>query len=352
MRALGLMSGTSADGVSAAVVETGPPLRVLEYRTLGFPPATRRRILALRDAAAGELCEANFWLGEIFARAARRMRTAYEVIGSHGQTVFHVPGSSTLQLGEPCVIAERTGRTVVADFRPRDIAAGGQGAPLVPHFDRRVFGGRRGRALLNIGGIANVTFPDDGTAFDTGPGNCLLDEAVRRMGRGDFDRGGRIAARGRVDLRLLDRWLRHPYFAKRPPKSTGRELFAWDFVGAKPTADVVATLTCLTARTIAEAVRRWGPPGLQEVVVSGGGVYNRTLLDHLRWLLWPAQPRPSTVYGLHPLAKEPAAFALLAVDTLRAAPNNVPSATGARRPVVLGKIVPGDNFRRLLRRLP
>lgn len=350
MKALGLMSGTSADGISAAVIETRP-FRVLEYRTFAFRRETRERILALRDATTKEVCEANFWLGELFARAAARIETPYDVVGSHGQTVYHVPGSSTLQLGEPSVIAERTGRTVVADFRPRDIAAGGEGAPLVPYFDRAVFGGKPHRALLNIGGLANVTFADTWLAFDTGPGNCLIDEAVRRMGKGTYDRGGRIAARGRIQPKLLGRWLRHPYFRRKPPKSTGRELFTWDFVRARPSADVVATLTLLTARTIADAVRAWGPPGIQEVVVSGGGVYNRTLLKQLDWLLWPAQPRPSTVYGIHPLAKEPAAFALLAAETVRNRPGNVPSATGASRPVVLGKIVPGENFSRLMRNL-
>ncbi len=350
MRVLGLMSGTSADGVSAAVVETGPPFRVLEYRTCGYGRAVRRRILQLKDAKAGEICEANFWLGELFARAALRMRQGYDLIGSHGQTVFHVPGRSTLQLGEPCVIAERTGKTVVADFRPRDIAAGGEGAPLVPFFDRVLFGGRKRRAILNLGGIANATITDSWLAFDTGPGNCLLDEAVRRMGRGNFDRDGRLAASGRVDPKLLDRWLGHPYFRRRPPKSTGRELFDWTFVEERPSRDLVATLTLLTARTVSDAIRRWGGAGLQEVVVSGGGVYNRTLMEHLAALLWPAQVRSSLVFGLHPLAKEAAAFALLAAQTLRGNPGNVPAATGARRPVVLGKIVPGDNFSRLTRR--
>jgi anhydro-N-acetylmuramic acid kinase len=170
------------------------------------------------------------------------------------------------------------------------------------------------------------------------------------MGRGAFDRGGRIAASGRIAEAKLTRWMRHPYFTRRPPKSTGREEFAWDFVGVRPTADVVATLTLLTARTIAAAIRKNAPRELQEVVVSGGGVYNQTLMKHLEWLLWPATPRPSSVYGLHPLAKEPAAFALLAVETIRGVPNNVPSATGADRAAVLGKIVPGRNFSRLMRR--
>ena len=350
LTALGLISGTSADGISAAVVEARPPLRVLEYRTFPFSRSSRERILALSKASAREICEANFWLGELFARAARRMRIPFHVIGSHGQTVCHVPRSSTLQLGEPSVIAERTGITVVADFRPRDIAAGGEGAPLVPYFDRAVFGDRKGRALLNIGGIANVTFLDSGLAFDTGPGNCLMDAAVRRMGRGAFDRNGRIAGSGTVDLRRLGRWLSDPYFRRPPPKSVDRSRFLDEFLSNRPDADFVATATAFTARSIAAAVRRFAPPKLQELVVSGGGVYNRTLMRHLEWSLWPIPVRPWTVYGLHPLAKEPAAFALLAVETLLGRPNNLPSATGAKRAVILGKIVPGRNFSDWLKR--
>jgi anhydro-N-acetylmuramic acid kinase len=178
----------------------------------------------------------------------------------------------------------------------------------------------------------------------------LIDEAVRRLDRGSFDRGGRIAAAGSVDLTLLAKWLQHPYFRRRPPKSTGRELFPWEWVKAKPSVDLVATLTLLTARTIADAVRRYAPANLQEVIVSGGGVYNRTLMKQLEWLLWPVIPRPSTVYGLHPMAKEAAAFALLAVETVRGRPGNLPTATGADRAVVLGKIIPGKNFSRLMKK--
>lgn len=350
MKVLGLMSGTSADGISAAVIETGPPLRILEHRTRPFSSRARSRIRALRDASTPEICSANFWLGEEFARVARSIETRFELIGSHGQTAWHEPGRSTLQLGEPSVIAERTGVTVVADFRPADIAAGGEGAPLVPLFDRAFFGKSRKKAILNIGGIANVTFPSTGIAFDTGPGNCLLDDAVRAMGKGSYDRDGRMGRKGGIDHALLRRWLRHAYFRKQPPKSTGRELFSREWIGKNPTLDTVATLTLLTAATIAEAVEKNAPGGLEEVVVSGGGVYNLTLMEHLDALLWPVVVRSSAMYGLDPMAREAAAFAFLAHGTIAGRPGNVPAATGADRGVVLGKIVPGKNYGRLMGR--
>ena len=349
MLAVGLMSGTSADGISAALVRIGPgrAVRILRQLTIPFSRAEQARILALRDATVAELSEANFSLGRRFADAARRVMRGSRprVIGSHGQTVWHAPGRHTLQIGEPSLIAEATGVDVVADFRPRDIAAGGQGAPLVPFFDDFVFGGtRRRRCLLNIGGIANVTLVGGGrrpVAFDTGPGNCLIDDTVRRLtgGRETFDRGGRRARVGRIDGQLLERLLAHPYFRKRPPKSTGRELFGPGFVPARPSDNTIATLTVFTAVTIADAIRRLSAPS--EIIVSGGGVFNATLMKHLEWLFAPARVVSSDTVGLPPLAKEPAAFALLAARAIQGLPNTVPSATGARRAVVAGKIIPG-----------
>ena len=352
--AVGLMSGTSADGISAALVRIGPgrAVRVLRHVTEPFSRIEQARILALRDATAAELSEANFRLGRRFAAAARRvMRGAKpRVIGSHGQTVWHAPGRHTLQIGEPSIIAEETGVDVVADFRPRDIAAGGQGAPLVPFFDEFVFGGTRlTRALLNIGGMANVTIVGGGrppVAFDTGPGNVLIDAATRMLTRGreSFDRDGRRARAGRIDGSLLARLLDHPYFRKRPPKSTGRELFGDAYLASRcrrATVDAIATLTLFTAGTIADAIRRFSPALPSEVIVSGGGVFNFTLMGHLAWLLSPARVVSSEAYGLPPLAKEPAAFALLAARAIQGLPNTVPSATGARRAVVAGKIIPG-----------
>lgn len=349
--AVGLMSGTSADGVSAALVRIGPgrTVRVLRHLTDSFSRAEQARILALAEARAPELSEANALLGRRFASAARRVMrgSRARVIGSHGQTVFHAPGRHTLQVGEPSIIAEVTGVDVVADFRPRDIAAGGQGAPLVPFFDDFVFGGTaKRRALLNIGGIANVTLVGGGkptVAFDTGPGNGLIDDMVRRItrGRASFDDGGRLARSGRIDANLLGRLLRHPYFRKRPPKSTGREEFGPDYAATRPSVDAIATLTMLTAVTIADAFSSFARSAPAEVIVSGGGVFNVTLMSHLAWLLSPARVVSSEAYGLPPLAKEPAAFALLAARAIQGLPNTIPSATGARRAVVAGKIIPG-----------
>jgi anhydro-N-acetylmuramic acid kinase len=291
---------------------------------------------------------------------------AVGAVGSHGQTVWHRPPSAerrgaTLQLGDPATIAERTGRPVVSDFRTRDMAAGGQGAPLVPWVDRLLFSAPGGpRALQNIGGIANVTrVPPKGSAgpvfaFDTGPGNALIDAAVELAtdGRLTFDRDGRLAARGEVDGELLAELLRHPYFAAEPPKSTGREEFGRPFVarlveaiqpeGDRDWLDLVATLTELTARSIADAYGRWViPRGVDEVVVTGGGARNPTLMGRLRALLEPLPVVDASALGIDPDAKEAVAFALLAWAHLRGIPANVPEATGAAGPRVLGSLTPG-----------
>jgi anhydro-N-acetylmuramic acid kinase len=348
MIAVGMMSGTSADGVSVAAIRVDKKLKFLAYRTFGYPKGLRDRVLRARELRTPELSELHGDLGRFFASCAKRFigRGRADVIGSHGQTVWHEPGRHTLQLGEAAHIAEATGVTTVCDFRAADIAAGGQGAPLVPYFDRFVFGVREA-ATLNLGGIANVTvLSKRPLGFDTGPGNCLIDEAMRLAFGRPCDRDGRVAASGRIDRALLAR-LDHPYFRRPPPKSTGRELFSREFLVERcgrdlkrRTADVLATLTYFTAQTVAEAIARFVKTPLQEVIVSGGGLLNRTLMKQLEWTLWPAVPRPVTVYGIHPLAKEPAAFALLAAEALRGRAGNLPSVTGARRAVVLGKILP------------
>ena len=348
MIAVGLMSGTSADGVSVAAIRVQRRLKLLAYRTFPYPRPLRERVLAARTLRAPELSELHADLGRFFGSCARTFigRGRADVIGSHGQTVWHEAGRHTLQLGEAAHVAEATGVTTVCDFRPRDIAAGGQGAPLVPYFDRFVFGVRNA-ATLNLGGIANVTvLSKSPVGFDTGPGNCLIDEAMRLAFGRPFDKGGRVAESGTIDRALLAR-LDHPYFRRPPPKSTGRELFSREFLlercgkelKRRP-ADVVATLTCLTAKTVADAIARVVKKPLQEVIVSGGGAYNTALMSQLEWTLWPAVPRPITVYGIPPLAKEPAAFALLAAEAVRGRAGNLPSVTGARRAVVLGKIIP------------
>jgi anhydro-N-acetylmuramic acid kinase len=287
-------------------------------------------------------------------------------ICSHGQTVWHRPPAgarrgATLQLGDAATIAERTGCAVVSDFRTRDVAAGGHGAPLVPWADRLLFSvPGRARALQNIGGIGNVTWlPPHGSdeaafAFDTGPGNALIDAAVelatdRRLG---FDRDGALAARGEVDGELLADLLRHPYFAAEPPKSTGREEFGRPFVvrlveamrpeGDRDWLDLVATLTELTARTIADAYARWlVPRGVHEVVITGGGARNPTLVGRIRALLAPLPVVDAAELGIDADAKEAVAFALLAWAHLHGIPANLPAATGAAGPRVLGSLTPG-----------
>ena len=241
------------------------------------------------------------------------------------------------------MIAERTGVPVVSDFRPRDIAAGGQGAPLVPFVDLFLFGrSRRTRVALNIGGIANITVLPSGIAFDTGPGNMVIDALTREATRGrqNFDRGGRIAARGRVDRALLDRLLADPYYRRRPPKSAGREQYGAEFVArlqqtGLPPPDLIATATVLTAATVARAVAPYRPA---ELIVSGGGAHNPRILAHLAACLPGVAIATSADYGIDPDAKEAIAFAVLAYQTWRGRPSNVPAATGARRPVVLGHI--------------
>jgi anhydro-N-acetylmuramic acid kinase len=380
------MSGTSADGVDAAVVDIARGrVRVVAFATYPYPAALRRAVLDLAHAdraRVDDLCRLNVALGEVFAEAllhlARRSRIglrSIDLVGSHGQTVRHLPpggrrrGGATLQLGEPSVIAERTGIPTVADFRPRDLAAGGQGAPLVPFADRFLFRDRRKvRAVQNVGGIANVTFLPPGRgriiAFDTGPGNMVIDRAAERATRGRqrFDSGGRLAARGRVDPALLAEWMRHPYLRRRPPKSTGREMFGREFAdrlydrarrrGLAP-ADVVATATAWTAESIADAYRRFLPrrpasaageaDGPDEVILSGGGARNPALLARLAEALRPARVRLSDEFGIPAEAKEAVAFAILAWAAVRGEAANVPSATGARRGVVLGKIIPGNS---------
>ncbi len=362
--ALGLMSGTSCDGVSVALVQFhGRSLRVLAESTRPYPIRFARTLQRAQTLTAPGLSALNMELGERFGRAAlallsttRVSRHRVAVIGSHGHTGYPGPRDrtpSTLQLGEPAVIAERTGLPVVADFRMRDMAAGGEGAPLIPAFDEAFFGHGPVRALQNIGGIANVTVVGRGLrplAFDTGPGNCLIDFVVRRASRGRlrFDANGHLARRGRIDHRAVERLWRHPYFRLPPPKSTGRELFneGWlrDTLGPRYAAvpeDALATLTYFTAYSLAESLRRFVPHRPRELIVSGGGVRNRTLMDHLTRLVAPARVHSIERYGIPAQAKEPAAFAWLALRAWRGRTNHLPRTTGARRTCVLGAMTPG-----------
>jgi anhydro-N-acetylmuramic acid kinase len=358
------MSGTSCDGISAALVRfQGRALRVIAERTSPYPERVSRWLSRAPSLSAGELSWLNMELGEQFARAAQRLlQTAQipprrvDVIGSHGHTIYHGPRDavpSTLQIGEPAVIAQRTGIPVVANFRPRDIAAGGEGAPLVPYFDEAFFGRGRVRALQNVGGIANVTVVGRGIptlAFDTGPGNCLIDLVVLQASRGRlrYDTNGHLALRGRIDHRAVERLWRHPYFRRPPPKSTGRELFNETLLRrtfksrlTRAPGDVLATVTYLTAYSIAQSYRRFVPHRLQEIIVSGGGVRNRTLMRHLGTLLSPVPVRSIECYGIPVQAKEPVAFAFLAHRAIQGHINHLPEATGAREACVLGAVTPG-----------
>jgi anhydro-N-acetylmuramic acid kinase len=357
--AVGLMSGTSADGVTAALVEiSANSVLVRRCETYPYPPRLKRRVLEAVTLRAPELSLLNFELGGSFADAALKISRGSRpfVVGSHGQTVWHGPNAvppNTLQIAEPSVIAERTGIPVVADFRPRDMAAGGQGAPLVPAFDLFLFGRGPRRAVVNIGGISNVSIVGGGKlfcAFDTGPGNALMDEAVRRAtkGRADMDRGGRLAARGRVDEDLLKRLLGNPYFRKSPPKSLDRTTFGpalldrhFPRAAAKHLPDVLATLAELTACSLWLGIIENAPEGadLAEVVISGGGALNEHLMRRLS-ALFSTPVTTTAAHGLDVMAKEAACFAWLASRALEGKPNHCPAATGARGVRVLGKIVP------------
>jgi anhydro-N-acetylmuramic acid kinase len=337
----------------------------------------RAQILAAsypESSSVDLICHLNVALGECFAVAAMGVAHAagvpldqIDLIGSHGQTIYHIPEaihtpprcSSTLQIGEPCVIAERTGITTVADFRPRDMAAGGLGAPLAPYGHHLLFAEpHRAKLVQNIGGIANVTVLADADmhgllAFDTGPGNMLIDEALRHFSGGQqhYDAGGQMAAQGRVHQGLLETLLAHPFITQSPPKATGREVFgqalfrtvlerasAWQLAPA----DVVCTCTAFTAASILDNYHRfiWPRWTITEVIICGGGVYNTELMRLLRDGLAPCPVATPETYGYPNEALEAILFAVLAHATLHGRPGNVPGATGARRAVVLGKIVP------------
>jgi len=371
---VGLMSGTSLDGISAAVVRFLPDdandnriePQLLAFRTSPYTAAQRARLeAALERGSARDYCNLAFDLGDWLAEAAIGAladagvsRGEVRAIGSHGQTLWHDPPHSTWQLGESAVIAERTGISVVSDFRVRDVAAGGQGAPLVPIADAILFAGDEWRALQNIGGIGNVTVVPPGgdvrgvRAFDTGPGVTVIDAVTRLLNPSmTFDTDGALAAAGTPVDSVVDRLLAHPYFSTEPPKSTGRELFdrayaeslAADCRSAKPGAtpeDIVATATALTARSIADSYRRFLPEPITEVLVSGGGAKNPTLVRMIEHALAPLSVRPFADRYFDGEAKEAVAFALLAHLHLESRAGNVPRATGARGPRLLGKLTP------------
>jgi anhydro-N-acetylmuramic acid kinase len=382
MLVLGLMSGTSADGIDVALARiSGAPPRLqtdlLDHAALKFPSAIRKEILRVAEQqpiAARELSQLNFRLGAVFADAAlaacRKFRVVprrLALIGSHGQTIFHqgapvkylgLPTASTLQIGELSVIAARTGITTVGDFRPADIAVGGQGAPLVPYADYLLYRhAKLGRVSLNLGGIANVTVlpaaarPSDMLAFDTGPANMGIDALVAHFtaGRLRFDKDARLATRGRSIPAILDDLLRDPYLKLAPPKSTGREYFGSGYserliaLGrrhrAKPN-DLIRAATIFTALSIVDALNRFVLPRhkIHQLIVSGGGAKNPLIMVQLAAALAEIEIVSSAQIGVPEDAKEAYAFALLAYETLHQRPSNIPSATGAHRAAILGKI--------------
>jgi anhydro-N-acetylmuramic acid kinase len=382
MLVLGMMSGTSADGIDVALarISGAPPnlnAKLLGHTSVKFPPALRREILHAAEQqpiTAGTISQLNFRLGEVFSDAAvaacRKFKTPSEkiaLIGSHGQTIFHqgrpVPyvGSrtaSTLQIGEPSVIAARTGITTVGDFRPADVALGGHGAPLVPYADYLLYRHPKlSRVSLNLGGIANITVlprackPQQVFAFDTGPANMLIDALVSHFTRGRrrFDDNARLASQGRSIPALLDDLLRDPYLKLAPPKSTGREYYGHAYLKkilelgrrhrAKPD-DLIRAATIFTALSVVDALNRFVIPKtrIHQLIVSGGGAHNPLILAQLSAALPGIEVLPSSRLGIPEDAKEAFAFALLAYETFHRRPANLPSATGARGPAILGKI--------------
>jgi anhydro-N-acetylmuramic acid kinase len=353
MRVAGIMSGTSLDGIDVAIVEIrGRQVETIGFQTTSYSSRLRDQLLQVNSAR--EISRLNFELGELYAKAALRAVANYgpvELIGCHGQTIYHEGAKHTMQIGEAAVIAERTGVPVVSNFRSRDIAAGGQGAPLVPYVDYLLFRDpKRTRIALNIGGIANITVippaarPEQVIAFDTGPGNMVIDALAQEFSKGKLrcDRDGKIAASGKPEVHLLDSLLADRYYRKAPPKSTGREQYGAEFVqtlkkSGLPMRDLIATATALTARTIALAVREY-QSGATDLIVSGGGSYNPQLMGTLTAYLPDVAISTSTDHGIDADAKEAIAFAVLAHQTWRHRPSNLPSATGARHAAILGSI--------------
>ena len=381
MTVAGVMSGTSADGIDVAVVRiepgrTRPKLTLSAHEGFRFPAALRRAVLAAMNAAStstAELARLNWRLGIAYAEAVEATvqlhKVKLDLIGCHGQTLYHQPRAAgyagrrfacTWQAGEAQAIAAALGVPVVSNFRPADMLAGGQGAPLVPLLDYVQFAdARRGRVLQNIGGIANLTAipagagPNAIIAFDTGPGNMVIDALAQELFGKAFDRNGALAAQGRVLKSVLAAALRNPYFRLKPPRTAGREQFGREYVAkflaacrrrSRNPEDALATATALTAETIAQSYNRFVLPkmgnGGVDYIVSGGGARNHTLMAMLARRLEPVgcELAASEEYGLPAEAKEAAAFALLAWQTWHRLPGNVPAATGAARPAILGQV--------------
>lgn len=371
MRVAGIMSGTSLDGIDVAVIDIDEEgFNTAGFISVPYPDEVRAALLAVSNCETHtrEIARLNFLLPELYAEAffeacckAGIEAASVELIGCHGQTIYHEAAPAdylgrrvacTLQIGDGCVLAERTGAPVISDFRPRDMAAGGQGAPLVPFVDYLLFrASDRARVAVNIGGIANITIipanaePGQVVAFDTGPGNMVIDQIAARATGQRCDRDGALAFSGEINLKLLEELLADPYYSKKPPKSAGREQYGSEFVDRFYRAGLshggaAATATMLTAATIADAIYNFAgaEESEPEVIVAGGGVHNPALMKALEAELPDCDVLSSAELGLDPDAKEAIAFALLAHESWHGRAANLPSATGARRPVVLGKL--------------
>ncbi|MDX2152429.1 MAG: anhydro-N-acetylmuramic acid kinase [Bryobacteraceae bacterium] len=363
MKVAGVMSGTSLDGIDVALIEiSGRRMETIAKSTTPYPKAVREALLQVsnRTAHTGSVARLHFFLPLLYAEAVSKLGPL-DLVGCHGQTIFH-EGSpvkmfgrsivSTLQIGDGAVLAHRLGVPVVSDFRSADIAAGGKGAPLVPFVDYRLFrDAKRGRVALNLGGIGNITAippgakPEAVVAFDTGPANMVIDGLVARHtgGRSLFDRGGRIASRGAVDRALLDRLLSARYYRQPPPKTAGREQYGEEFLdefNELKLEDAAATATAFTAATVAAGIERFVKPRMpvHDLIVSGGGAHNPRILAFLAAFLPGVDVRLASDFGIDVDAKEAIAFAILAYEAWNGRPSNLPAATGAKYPAILGKI--------------
>lgn len=356
--ALGLMSGTSADGLTVCAVRPAP-FKILHFKNYAYPAALQQRLLNAAQLTAPALSQLNYELGALYAKTVRKFLKDFNlhtedilVTGSHGQTVYHGPNDktpNTLQIGDASFLACQTNAPVVSDFRAKDMALGGQGAPLIPFFDEYIWGKNSPKILLNVGGISNFSVVGKNVktfGFDVGPGNTLIDLTCQNLLGKPFDKNGQTAAKGVPDTALVNKLLRQKFFSQKPPKSLDKNQFGKAYLQkyfarftTQNVPDALATLTYFTAAAVAKAVADFVPPSARkELVVSGGGCYNQTLLKFLRELLPHIKVTTTLDYGIDPQAKEAAAFALFGWLTLKRKINHCAAATGASKNTILGKI--------------
>lgn len=366
---ISMMSGTSLDSIDACLLRIYEDLsfEVLGSYSLEYPNEIRSKLLALANNKGNvkDVCFMNFVVGEMFAKTANLLikqegitNKEVDFISSHGQTIFHMPvpeqiggisTGSTLQIGDISVISQKTGIMTIGDFRPKDMAAGGQGAPLVPFADKILFGTQKNRLIQNIGGISNVTVLSDECdifAFDNGPGNMLIDYFTKKLFDKPFDKNGELASQGKINVNWLNELLNEPYYKVKPPKSTGRELYNDIYAekiyktAPKDKYDVISTITALTAKTITDSYKNFILPEINvtEVVLGGGGAYNTTLKKYMKTYMPELEIKTHEDYKIPNKLKEAIAFAYLGYFTIKKEPNNIISCTGAKVPVVMGKI--------------